>query len=505
MYKEILLKEIQENLKSFRFIIALLLCIILIPLGFYVSHQDYEKQLANYQELVKINDEKMREFDRADLEFQAAGCRPPSALSIFANGLEWHIPNTILTHGVEGAQLKQHRGIDNPESLLFGRIDLLFIVNFVISLLAILFAFNAITEEKERGTLSLIHSNSLAKHTTLVGKLIGNFIAFLVPLILGLLVGFLVLSMISKSVLFSSEQLLRIGIMLLFNIIACAVFFNMGLFISTLTYRSITSILTLLFLWVIFALTLPKLSPMLAEIIYPIHSQQVVNVQKKMVSESFEEEKTNRQDELIKHIFGDEGTHMYSGITADTEITDELALRYLWRNKTRLENIQKVKGYLHMNKEYIIQNKKLEAEFDKKTREAITTIEIEYDNQRSTQSKITRFISRISPVSCYTYLMAELSNTGILQLENLQQEARTFQQAFVESYYDKIHHITYGHGGSTTSVDKIDYDNLPRFKHSNVRLNDVLGFVWIDMLLLCLYNLLFFSAAYVTFLRYDVR
>lgn len=46
---------------------------------------------------------------------------------------------------------------------------------------------------------------------------------------------------------------------------------------------------------------------------------------------------------------------------------------------------------------------------------------------------------------------------------------------------------------------------LPSFSYVPMQLNDVLGSSLIDIGLLVLFNLIFFTAAYLGFMKYDVR
>ncbi|MHC4324226.1 MAG: hypothetical protein ACYSUX_08130, partial [Planctomycetota bacterium] len=49
MLKTLIKKEITATIFDLRFVIATLLCVVLIPLGMYVSRKDYEHRLAAYQ------------------------------------------------------------------------------------------------------------------------------------------------------------------------------------------------------------------------------------------------------------------------------------------------------------------------------------------------------------------------------------------------------------------------------------------------------------------------
>ena len=54
MFKFIFYKELQENINNFRFIIALILCLTIIPLGFYVNYRDFQAKQKNYEESIRL-------------------------------------------------------------------------------------------------------------------------------------------------------------------------------------------------------------------------------------------------------------------------------------------------------------------------------------------------------------------------------------------------------------------------------------------------------------------
>src|SRR6266404_609101 len=192
MLATLIKKEILEAVLSFRFIIAGLLCLVLIPLGIYVNMKDYERRLAVYQEAGRLYEQRAR--GHINTNFEAEGYRPPSVLSVFSVGLEYFLPNKVTTSPGGHVTTTNDQGINNPQSLLFGKIDLLFNVSFVISLLALIFSFNAVTGEKEDGTLRLVMSSNVPRWQILLGKIIGNYLVLLVVFLFPILTSLIILS-----------------------------------------------------------------------------------------------------------------------------------------------------------------------------------------------------------------------------------------------------------------------------------------------------------------------
>ena len=78
-------------------------------------------------------------------------------------------------------QISNEFTIDNPLVQLYGNIDYLFIVSFVLSIFAFIFTFSGITGEKESGTLRLIVANNVSRSNVLVSKIAGPYMVFLAP------------------------------------------------------------------------------------------------------------------------------------------------------------------------------------------------------------------------------------------------------------------------------------------------------------------------------------
>ena len=77
-------------------------------------------------------------------------------------------------------------------------IDWVFIFGVLLSLMALLFTFDAFIGEKERGTLKLVMAQSLPRHTLLLGKFLGAMLALAIVLSLSIVVNLLIVLALSK-------------------------------------------------------------------------------------------------------------------------------------------------------------------------------------------------------------------------------------------------------------------------------------------------------------------
>jgi ABC-type transport system involved in multi-copper enzyme maturation permease subunit len=481
-------KEITETILDLRFVIVTLLCMVLIPLGMYVSRKNYEQRVAEYQREYQMY--RQHYGEKVSYNTQAQGHRPPSVLSIFALGLDPFLPDKVITSRTGLFDTAKAHGINNPQSLLFGKVDLLFNVSFVMSLAALIFTFNSISSEKEKGTLRLAIANSIPRGKVLLAKIAGNYIVILFPFLISLLFALLILdaspdvSIMSQQVWPSLLVIIFVTLLFLFAMV------GLGICISTLTHTSLTSIVILLFVWVILVLAVPKVSPMIAEIIYPVESQSVLSLRKQIASKNVKEEYDQKRKELFDKCRTAFGIPLGGGIS------------------NQPSNNKEEKAYAQYEKELPLLNE----ECQKHTANVIRQIEQDYKNKRHIQASIAMNLSRISPVSCYTYLLSGLSKTGITEPENFDKNAQIYQDEVKKSIYDNYIITAYGGvgTGTATSVNSIDgfdtsKDSIPEMKYQYRTFAEALQAGWVDLLLLFLFSILFFVVAYVKFSKYDVR
>ena len=102
------------------------------------------------------------------------------------------------------------RSLDNAFLNLFSKIDLVLIFQVVLSLMALLFAYDAIAGDWESGTLRLVISHPVRRGAILFAKYIGAMVCLLIPVLMSLLMVMILLSSTS-SIQLDGEDFLRIG------------------------------------------------------------------------------------------------------------------------------------------------------------------------------------------------------------------------------------------------------------------------------------------------------
>ena len=141
MTKTIFLRELLDAILSRKLLWIAVLCCIPIPLCTLVNQRTL-LQFAAYQARAEADYEKsLTGMVPAD-QVEVRAFRPNPRLAALAFGLESVLPSMVLLRR-DGMSVGQGQSQNNPVINLFGRIDLLFMVRFVLSLAAIVLTFVA--------------------------------------------------------------------------------------------------------------------------------------------------------------------------------------------------------------------------------------------------------------------------------------------------------------------------------------------------------------------------
>lgn len=279
MLKDIVKKEIVETITSPKFVFTFLLCAVLILLSVYTGITSYRAEQKEFNAAVALN-KKNLESQTSYQTLAGLGTkinRPPQVLSAISSGIDEAIGRVAAVTIAYDPNLVDSKYSSNPVFSVFGALDLTFIVKIVLSLFAILFTYDAIVGEKERGTLKLTLSNKVPRDKLILGKVIGGYISLLIPLIIPLILSMLVL-MLFPGIHLTGADWGRLLLMFLIFFLYLSVFFTLGLFVSARTSKSSTSFLVLLFIWVVFVTIIPKVSVLAASQIKPIPSVHEITV-----------------------------------------------------------------------------------------------------------------------------------------------------------------------------------------------------------------------------------
>jgi ABC-type transport system involved in multi-copper enzyme maturation permease subunit len=485
MFKILFSKEIAENIHNYRFLLAFVLCLVIIPLGFTVSQKEYTDRRQVYDETVR--DYEQTRATMIDLMRNGgAAFRPPSSLGFLSGGVEMVLPSSVETRGYiseEGTEVtfNNTRRLDMPFTSLFGRLDLTFIVTTVMAVLVMIFTFNAVAGEKERRTLAQIMANSVPRPMVITAKMAAVSSLLAAAFLAGTAAGILLSMALGLNPFAQPGTLALFAIGIGASLVFLLALDNLGLLISGLSRTSVSAMVALLSAWVALAMILPKGSVVAAKFLLPVKSQQVVDLEKNQVRLQLQRELYAELDKLTKSTPG---------------IKDMSMDEYFEQSRAKNPAIEAFEKSQNTVKDG----------FKARTNAALEKIDAEFERQRRAQAALARNISRLSPVSCLVHVMAELAGTGFVEESRWRETRSRFKQMLDRDIASKQRAYTFKDITYSGRSKDIDYKApAPKLPAEPVPLEKRLAAVWVDLALLVIYGLLFFAAAYVKFLRYDVR
>lgn len=456
-------KEIQLNVISSRFIILSLLCIGLFVVTAFTLFQEMELNYEEFHSNVASHKEAMLNEPSLVSLAGISGVkidRRPEPLGFFAKGIEAVQSRIyrVTSYGVTpigGSDLER-----NPILSISGALDFLYLFQVVLSLLAFLLICDAVSGEKESGTLKLLISHNVPRHTILLGKFVGSYITLLIPLLLSVLaVGVVMLFYSFHS--FGGDDWKRIGMMLVLSGNYLAVILAAGLLISSLTKKSSLSFLTSVVAWVILIIAIPKLASHIGATLAPPPSVGVFQNQMRAI--------TNEADvkaftEMRKYMEGNE-------IPPSKEWFAELGRRVMAENNAKKAKLQQ-----------------------------------QFDNRLARTFRISSTLSRLSPSSSYAFAVQDMAGTGFNDDRRFRRSVAAFKEEFSRYMEMRMKAMSADAQANMPQLGKrLDLTGMPMFGYRRSGFAEAVGHITLDVLILLVFGVIFFLAAYLFFVRYDAR
>jgi ABC-2 type transport system permease protein len=275
MIRHTFTKETKELWRDGRvriaFIIVLLLTVIavIISANYYKNvNEQYVEASANEREVWDNQGEKN---PHSAAHYGTYAFKPKYPLSLIDQGVDKYTGTSIFLEAHKRNEAQFIAASDQTGLARFGDLTPDFILLFIIPLLLILIAYNSITKEKERGTLTLLNSQGAVGWKIVLGKWLAIFLPVaIIVFLLFVSTGFL-LSNLPDFGVFSWSSL---WIMFITYMIYYAIFINLVLFISASVKKSGISLVLSLSVWILVCLVLPKVASNIAEYKYPYPTRQ---------------------------------------------------------------------------------------------------------------------------------------------------------------------------------------------------------------------------------------
>jgi len=445
MIRYIVRKEILENLLSLRFTLSLLLTVFLLSASAFMFLGKYKQESDDYWKETNKNLSNLREHTKHLYElvwYKQEIWRRPKPLALCAEGFEKSLPDWFSFNPFT-IDLPEVKSHSNFLLPYFVDIDWVFIISLILSFVALLLTYDSICGEREAGTLRLMLAGSIPRHTILLGKYFGTMITLGIPLLLGLLVNLIIVTSSKVSAFGTLDWLKTIPIALL-SFLYLSIFVLLGMFV-----------------------VIPNFGRIISNALHKLPSRAELN---------------GEISQVLSQIKGED---FGPGAGSWNSYND---------------------------------NPPAAAKYYNAQTDARNRIMEEHVNQMIIQADTGRRLTLISPAVIYQRASETVACTGMYRCVNLYQQVKRYQQSFKEYIRskdtedpDSLHLLFQfpsewvAENWGAISKKPVDFDTVPKFQERDPALaRSLQGAMW-DIGLLALFNLVFFTAAFVSFLRYDVR
>lgn len=465
MFRIVLRREIQHNLYSLRFLISLALVVAVFAAGAVSFARSQAAALERYREVRTTYLDTMRDLagqgaSQLAVRRQTLTLRP-RANAFISDAKEKYLPNAFVYSAWNVFGFENKSGSANPFLKRFDELSWTFIAALIVSFIALLFTFDAVSGEKESKTLALSLANPVSRGALLAGKLGSAVLSVMVLVAAGVLVSLIVVLVLGPGGFTAALAGEVAGFLALATLLA-GTFAALGLFASVVARSSNVSLLLALSFWLAFSVVVPNASTFVAKSFFPIPSSESVQ---KNVDAAFDD--LNRS-----------------------------APPGSWS--------------MNSNNPFLPQHE-LRADLQTKRLQAEKGIRDAYYAAIFRQFDRTRLATALSPVSLFEYLAEAAAGGGYPRFRKAWEDMHVYQEQFLSFFKaldaaDKDSPHWYNpHENVSTTRKPVAFEKVPQFAERPMpfaaRVGPALKYLLINAFVLSFVYLLTF----LLFVRYDVR
>jgi ABC-type transport system involved in multi-copper enzyme maturation permease subunit len=499
MIMDVVKKEIKSSISTPKVLITYVVCTVLIISALVMGAVTYTNLVDEAQQQTAAEKDRLKNVFNYQQDFLNPGInlyRTPSALSVLVSGVEGDAARRGNISAVVGSNFDVSKYNATPILAVFGLLDLEFIVKIILSLFAVLFTFDAISGEKELGTLKLNLSNPMKRSSFIIGKLIGNFILLIIPFIVPLLMGLLILEFFFPQIQFNGEDWMRIALIFLAFLLYLLVFYSMGMMVSSLTKRSSISFLILLMLWVFFISIVPRGAVLVAQWFHEVPALEEVKKDfargigpnTKALMAQIQQKAQGMRDELTS-----------SMPKKPVIVTEEYNVRMKAWEQRRQELTSEFQSWLADKYQEFTQ--KIQADGQKRIQEM--------EKKQEIQNQLAINLSRYtSPAAALTFSIQQLAKSGVYSSDKIfadqvKAASATFQKGATDLLKKHPEYLNQGLGVGKAIDVSDQYIDTSYFRSQSFE--EALSSSLVDFAVLAILATIFVAIAFMAFLRYDVR
>ena len=494
-------RELLDNLMTFRFAVAVFIMLLLVVANTAVLIKDYERRLAGH----KTEAQKSRKYLLDGKTYSVADLavdRPPNPLSIFNTGLDKRLGNEIWVHYGYVPTLwdAEKHSSQNPFMNILSSIDIVFIFQGVLSLLALLFAYDTLAGEYERGTLRLVLTHPVSRGHILLAKYISAMICLLVPMLMSLILVMILLTT-SSSFSLSTPDFLRIGGIMVASIAYLSVFYLIGMLISAMAHRTSTALMLSMFVWGFWVLVYPN---MIVAVIQPSNPPEERRASAhNHIKQMWEEFERERKHFLATdtHLEGDPyGNTQWNGYSLEHYEEKSSILRYYYYAGAEIDGFHEasrskvthVQNYHRFLVPLIIDTAERTWRVRKPVLEEVFVL----------PATIDKAWLRLSPTGIYDIATQALAGTDLNGIQDFFTAVQRYRQSVIDYYYDKKAFAS--RQWFSADMEAVDWSTLPEFSFQGSGISVNVKRALPDLFLLFTINVVLFIGIFLVFVRREI-
>ena len=382
------------------------------------------------------------------------------------------------------------------------KIDYVFIITYLLSFIPLLFTFDALSGERESGTLRLCLANSISRPALLVGKFLGTLIAVLIPFYFAVLLNLAVISTDSWTQLGGADWG-RLGMIMLIASGYASIFIAIGLMVSAGTRDTRVSLVVLLIIWVALVVFMPStLGTLSTKWMSPVQTAHQWKTAKERALDQI-------NDDFDKQMM-DKAQSQTGGLLSslmDLAKTSPKEAEKLAKEKEAELMAAMAKAESEKSEKTDEEELRIKAEFVNKDVEIREQLNREHLRAQLAQVQRARVVTRFSPAAIVQYALESMAGTGLdrhLQfLDSVHLHIRQFRDFITETDRadtESLHILGIPEGMSKKPISP---QALPNFE-DKITFRDTFNAAILDMLLLVGLLGVFLFGAFLVFIRSDV-
>ena len=499
-------RELFDHINSLRFILTVVILSALMVTNAVVHLRTHPERIRDYSEAVTRSVNKLKSRTQLyALAQKGPGnlYKRPSMLAFITDGGDAYLPGHIWNEGSwskgsTGGTIKSNwwlsYGSVNPDAKDFlpqaTKIDWVFIITYLLSFIPLLFTFDALSGEREQGTLRLCLANPISRPVLLTGKFLGTLITVLIPFVFAMLLNLAVISADSWTQLNAADWG-RLGLILLIASSYAGIFIGLGLMVSAGTREPRVSLVVLLLIWVTTVIFMPStLGTLSTKWMPPVQTTDQLHDAREAALKQIDTDYEDRSNAIREK----KNPNFLSRLQKLFETSPEAAkaeaekLMAAWETEGDEE--------LALKAELVRKDVEIRERFNREHLEA-----------QIAQVQRARVVTRFSPAAIVQYALESMAGTGfnrhLQYLEHVHQYTRQFRQFIVETDRadtESRHLIGIPEGMSQKPFSS---EAIPKFE-DKIAFSDTFNTATVDLLLLVLLLGVFFSGAFLIFIRSEV-